>query len=111
MSLSRLALHLSVGIYSCLLVIYPASFRCEFGEEMVTVFESMAWDAMRVRGIWGLMSVWYTVLSELWSTAREQHLLAGSYFRFRRIRNCALQAFFCLIGLAGGFVWLMKSKH
>lgn len=111
MSLSRLALHLSVGIYSCLLIIYPASFRREFGEEMVMVFEDMALDAMRVRGIWGLVGVWYTVLSELWSTAREQHLLAGSYYRVRRIRNRALQAVFSLIGLLGGFVWLLRSKH
>lgn len=111
MSLSRLALHLSVGIYSCLLIIYPVSFRREFGEEMITMFEDMAKDAMRVRGVWGLVGVWYTVLSELWSTAREQHLLVGSYYRFRRIRNRALQAVFSLIGLLGGFVWLLRSKH
>lgn len=111
MSVLRLALKLSVGIYSCLLVVYPVGFRREFGEEMVMVFEDMLWDAIRVRGFWGLIEVWYAVLSELWSTAREQHLLAGSYFRFRRIRNCLLQAVFSLMGLVGGVVWLLRSKH
>ncbi|MBW4598216.1 MAG: hypothetical protein KME29_01025 [Calothrix sp. FI2-JRJ7] len=111
MSVSRLALKLSVGIYSCLLVIYPVGFRREFGKQMVMVFEDMAKDAMRVGGVWGLVGVWYLVLSELWSTAREQHLLAGSYFRFLRIRNCVLQAFFSLMGLVGGLWWAMGGKH
>ncbi|MBF2064969.1 MAG: hypothetical protein IGS39_11185 [Calothrix sp. C42_A2020_038] len=111
MSLSRLALHISVGIYSCLLIIYPANFRREFGEEMIAVFEDMTKDAMRVRGIWGLVGVWHTVLYELWSTAGEQHLLAGSYYRFHKIKNRALQAVLSLIGLVGGLVWLKSGKH
>ncbi len=76
---------------------------------MVMLFEDMAKDAIRVGGFWGLLRLWFLVLSELWTTASEQHLLAGTYYRFQRLRNRLLQAIISLIGLISGFVYLLKA--
>ncbi|MBW4504911.1 MAG: hypothetical protein KME64_00095 [Scytonematopsis contorta HA4267-MV1] len=107
---SKTLLFISIRLYSCLVLVYPASFRREYGIEVIIVFGDMAKYAMRRRGFWGLLSVWSIVLPELWFTAREQHLLAGSYFRFRRIRDRLLQAFFSLIVLVFGFVYLLYFR-
>jgi hypothetical protein len=109
MSVSRLAVFISVRIYRWLLFIYPASFRREYGSELVILFEDMAKDAIFVGGLWGLMRLWLLVLSELWDTAREQHVIAGSYYIFRRVQNRLWQAAISLTGLVLGFVYLLKS--
>ncbi|HBB31843.1 MAG TPA: hypothetical protein DDZ80_05585 [Cyanobacteria bacterium UBA8803] len=73
----------SVYLYRCLLLLYPAPFRWDYGEEMIQLFRDLCWDEIREgRGCLGLLKVWVCVLSELRGTTREQHLIAGSYYRF-----------------------------
>ncbi|MBV9390211.1 MAG: hypothetical protein JOZ78_27610 [Chroococcidiopsidaceae cyanobacterium CP_BM_ER_R8_30] len=57
MSLSRLALLVSVRLYSLLLFVYPSSFRREYGAAIVMLFSDMSQDAVRQRGCMGLLAV------------------------------------------------------
>lgn len=109
MSLSRLAVLVSVSVYSRLLIIYPASFRRKYRSELVILFQDMAKDAICVTGLWGLVRLWFLVLSELWGTAREQHLMAGSYYIFLRVRNRLWQVVISLTGLILGLIYLWKA--
>lgn len=76
MSMSTLALSVSVRLYSWLILAYPAPFRREYGEPMIQVFRDLCRDAVREQGCKGLLGVWLRVLPELVTTAIEQHLLA-----------------------------------
>lgn len=110
MSLSKLAMLASIRIYSLLLLLYPKNFRIKYGAEIMMLFQDISYDAIRERGCWGMLSVWSLVLPELWTTAREQHLLAGSYYRFRRMRNRLVQAVVSLIVLVLGCLYLFSVR-
>ncbi len=105
-----LALLVSIRLYSFLLFVYPSSFRREYGSAIVMLFRDMSKDAIRQRGCLGLLSVWSLVLPELGATAREQHLLAGSYYRVKRIMNRLLQAIVSLIVLVLSFFYLLHPQ-
>jgi hypothetical protein len=55
----------SAFLYSCLLAMYPPSFRKRFGDEMRLVFRDMCQSAIRDRGAIGLAKVWRLTLVDL----------------------------------------------
>ena len=111
MSLSKLALLVSIRLYSLLLFVYPKNFRREYGAAIVMLFSDMSKDTIRKRGCLGLLSMWWLVLPELGATAREQHLLAGSYYHAKRIVNRLLQAIVSLIILVFSFLYLLHALY
>ena len=76
MKLSELMLSASLRLYTLLLLIYPGSFRREYGELMVQLFRDLMRDGIRQRGCLGLIKVWWRVVVEVPATAGQQHLLA-----------------------------------
>jgi hypothetical protein len=66
----------SLRLYTLLLLIYPRSFRREYGELMVQLFRDLMRDGIRQRGCLGVIKVWWRVVAELPATAGQQHLLA-----------------------------------
>lgn len=74
--LSELMLSASLRLYTLLLLIYPGSFRREYGELMVQLFRDLMRDGIRQRGCLGVIKVWWRVVAELPATAWQQHLLA-----------------------------------
>ena len=106
----RLVVSTSVYLYRWLIFLYPASFRRNYGEEMVQLFRDLCWDEMRQgEGFLGLLKMWFCVLAELRATTREQHLLAGSYYRFRRTRTRVLLATMSTVFLLGGWLFLLNG--
>jgi hypothetical protein len=105
---SLLVVSASVRLYGWLILLYPVSFRLEYGEEMIQLFRDLCWDEMKQgRGLLGLLKLWSRILAELQVTTKQQHLLAGSYYRrqrnFRRSILAIISAFF----LFGGWLfWL-----
>ena len=67
------SVELSVRVYQALIQAYPASFRREYGSEMVLVFREHLTDTRRKRGAVGLMSAWFRVLGDLARTVPEEH--------------------------------------
>jgi hypothetical protein len=74
--LSELMLSASLRLYTLLLLIYPGSFRREYGELMIQLFRDLMRDGIRQRGCLGVIKVWWRVVAELPATAWQQHLLA-----------------------------------
>jgi len=106
----RLVVSTSVYLYRWLIFLYPASFRRNYGEEMVQLFRDLCWDEMRQgEGFLGLLKMWFCVLAELRATTREQHLLAGSYYRFRRTLTRLLLATMSTVFLLGGWLFLVNG--
>lgn len=74
----------TVRVFRVLLLLYPPSFRREFGESMVQVLRDTSLDTYREHGLPGLADVWVTVLADHFSsifrehreTLRESHVLA-----------------------------------
>jgi hypothetical protein len=83
--LSELMLSASLRLYTLLLLIYPRSFRREYGELMIQLFRDLMRNGIRQRCYLGAIEVWWRVVAELPATAWEQHLLAlGKRRRKRR---------------------------
>lgn len=74
--LSELILSASLRLYTLLLLIYPASFRREYGELMIQLFRDLMRDGIRQRGCLGAIKVWWRVAAQLPATAWQQRLLA-----------------------------------
>ena len=79
--LSELMLSASLRLYTLLLLIYPRSFRREYGELMIQLFRDMMRDGIRQRGGLGAIEVWWRVVAELPATEWQQHLLAWGKIR------------------------------
>ncbi len=73
MSKTPRSVDLSARIYRTLVWAYPASFRREYGWEMVQVFRDMAEGALSRRGLLGLAGLWFRVVPDLVKTAVQQH--------------------------------------
>jgi len=90
--LSELMLSASLRLYTLLLLIYPRSFRREYGELMIQLFRDLMRDGIRQRGCLGaipygiaaLHEVWWRVVAQLPATAWQQHLLASGKRRRKR---------------------------
>jgi hypothetical protein len=59
----------AVKIYKRLLLLYPPSFRCEFGPELVQTFDAMMREAKTRRGTYGVVCLLVYVLIDLVVTA------------------------------------------
>ena len=106
--LTRLVVSTSVYLYRWLILVYPVSFRRNYGDEMVQLFRDLCWDEMKQgEGFLGLLNLWFCVLAELRATAREQHLLAGSYSRSHPIK--VLLAIMSTVFLLGGWLFLLNE--
>ena len=84
MKLSELMLSASLRLYTLLLLIYPRSFRREYGELMIQLFCYPIGDGIRQRGCLGAIKVWWRVVAQLPATAWQQHLLAWGKRRRKR---------------------------
>lgn len=51
-----------VRMYRLILLLYPRSFRREFGSEMTRLFEEIAGEAVERRGWIGLVPMWFRIL-------------------------------------------------
>jgi len=67
--LSELMLSASLRLYTLLLLIYPGSFRREYGELMIQLFGDPIGDGIRQRGCLGVIKVWWRVVAQLFATA------------------------------------------
>jgi hypothetical protein len=67
--LSELMLSASLRLYTLLLLIYPGSFRREYGELMIQLFCDPIGDGIRQRGSLGVIKVWWRVVAPLPATA------------------------------------------
>jgi chemotaxis methyl-accepting protein methylase len=63
------ALQMSRLAYSLLLALYPGDLRLRFGAEMIEVFADEISEQWRQRGIPGVLRVWLTAGSEVFSVA------------------------------------------
>ncbi len=67
------SVRVSARIYRLLLLLYPRSFRRDFGAEMMNLFEDIAGNAVDHRGSIGLVLTWYdTLLDTAGSASRER---------------------------------------
>lgn len=69
-------LTLSNRLYEWLLVLYPAPFRAEFGEEMSLLFRDCCRDAHRERGTAGVIGILLSTLGDLVRTAAKEQIAA-----------------------------------
>jgi len=89
----------SVGVYRRLLLLYPASFRREWGDEMLGVFGDLARDTHRTRGTWGLARLAGRTAVDLAVSLPDAHYRNGR----RKMRRLTLGAWVVyLILLLGG---------
>jgi len=82
--LSELMLSASLRLYTLLLLIYPRSFRREYGELTIQLFRDLMRDGIRQRGCLGAIEVWWRVVAQMPATAWQQHLLASGKKRRKR---------------------------
>lgn len=87
-------LRVSTWAYRSLLAVYPESFRRRFGDEMAWVFDELAMDAWRRRGVVGLMITWCRTLGDLLRTAPREH---WSLFRGESAMKTAIAAIFSVL--------------
>jgi hypothetical protein len=104
--LSELILSVAVTFYSWLLLLYPQSFRKEYGELMIQLFRDMTKDAIRHRSILEVLEVWWRVAADLTATLWEQHSIAGSFYYYRGRQKAFLSAIFLLLFLIAGWLYL-----
>ena len=76
MSRARPAVTPSVRIYRCLLAVYPAGFRHEYGPLMVQLFQDCYRAAYRRQGGLGVGLLWGQTMRDLPPTALREHLSA-----------------------------------
>jgi hypothetical protein len=58
--------------YAALLILYPATYRKEYGQQMVQVFQDIARDSYQHRGVMGMVYWWCETVLDLIFTAIEQ---------------------------------------
>jgi hypothetical protein len=65
---------LSVRLYRLFLIVYPKSFRREYGPQMLQVFRDYSIHTYKRRGPSGMLSLWALTLLDLLRSMVEQHL-------------------------------------
>ncbi|UFP95675.1 ABC transporter permease [Gloeobacter morelensis] len=65
---------LSERLYRWLLLLYPAEFRAEYGEELVQVFLDNLHEERQADGRRGVLRLWWETMTDLSSTAFAEHL-------------------------------------
>lgn len=74
MSQNPPSVQLSARIYRLLLLLYPRSFRRDFGAEMMRLFVDISGSAVDHRGSIGLAIVWFRILVDTVSAAPRERL-------------------------------------
>jgi len=82
---------ISVRVYAMLILVYPSTFRREYGNEMTKVFREMATDAWRKRRSIGMSCLWCQVLVDLLSSVATEHLLSLKSFLYDCLQACTFQ--------------------
>src|SRR5258708_5108541 len=67
-----LVITLSARLYTALLILYPRTYRNEYGAQMVQVFHDVARDSYRRQRVVGIIFWWYLALFDLILTVIEQ---------------------------------------
>ncbi len=93
---------LSLAVYRALLLLYPARFRRDYGEQMALVFRDACRDAVHQRGLGGLAQVWRMTLGDLIVTAISERLEQDMSHT-----SLALYRTSGLVSLAGVGAWIV----
>ena len=71
---SKRILALSEHLYRRLLVVYPTTFRRQFGSQMTQVFLDCCRAAYKESGSWGVVRLWLPTLVDLVTNAIAEHI-------------------------------------
>jgi len=101
MSSTNRFIHIAANLYQLLIIIYPASFRREFGPEMVVIFRDVSCAERDKKGAAALIGLWIALFFDLIATAvieRIREVYAMSTSNFGRLAG--------LGGILAGLLWL-----
>ena len=77
--MSLKAISWSSRIYRWLISAYPATFRAEYGAEMVWYFEDICRDTLHKKGVWAVLMLWLRLLSDWSLTVVKERLVEAGY--------------------------------
>ncbi|HLZ61410.1 MAG TPA: hypothetical protein VKR06_31060 [Ktedonosporobacter sp.] len=101
---------ISLRIYQCLLSLGPAEFRRDYSFLITQVFRQNCLDAYQQRGVYGVLSLWLPLFSEVITGMLEEHstaLLSSKLTLYRRMilmlrtRRRSMVVIFCAFVLFG----------
>jgi hypothetical protein len=90
----------STQLYRALLLVYPASFRRTYGDEMARAFRDLCRDAWRTGGAGGVFALWPRALRDLLLAASAEHVGGLTMLRVTLLLSLAAPALFLLDNLA-----------
>jgi len=97
----------STQLYRALLLVYPASFRRAYGDEMAHAFRDLCRDAQRTSGAGGVLALWPRALRDLLLAASAEHVGGLTMLRLTLILSLAAPALFLLDNLVY-MVWAVS---
>ena len=97
----------STQLYRALLLVYPASFRRAYGDEMAHAFRDLCRDAQRTSGAGGVLALWPGALRDLLLAASAEHVGGLTMLRVTLILSLAAPALFALDNLVY-LVWAVS---
>ena len=97
----------STWLYRALLLVYPASFRRAYGDEMACAFRDLCRDAWRTGGARGVLALWPGALRDLLLAASAEHVGGLTMLRLTLILSSAAPALFVLDNLVY-MVWAVS---
>lgn len=97
----------SVRLYRALLLVFPASFRRAYGDEMARAFRDQCRDAWRTGGERGVIALWPRALRDLALAASAEHVGGLTMLRLTLILSLAAPALFVLDNLVY-MVWAVS---
>jgi hypothetical protein len=106
-----LSVQLSVRLYQLFLIVYPKSFRLEYGPHMLQVFRDYSIRTYNRRGPSGMLSLWALTLLDLLRSMIEQHLQRETFMSKNmliRLSGWALVIGGVAFGI--GFIFLILSE-
>jgi hypothetical protein len=96
------SIHWNCRVYAALLLLYPATLRRQFGEEMIEVFTDQMRDACHKDGWAGGVGVWRCVVGEALRTALCSHL---------QIIGISFVSGLTALGLMCSFFWATFARR
>ncbi|MGL5062823.1 MAG: hypothetical protein ACRC62_22845 [Microcoleus sp.] len=72
---------------------------------MLQLFRHLMSDAIRQRGVLGVIEVWWRVAVEVLDTLWEQHSIAASFYRYRYSQQAVLSVLILLLLLVVGWLY------
>jgi hypothetical protein len=97
----------SARLYRALLLVFPASFRRAYGDEMARAFRDLCRDARRTSGAGGVLALWPGALRDLLLAASAEHVGGLTMLRLTMILSLAAPALFVLDNLVF-MVWAVS---